>query len=185
MAQMMMGFPMMMAAASAMMQQQQQQNYPATPTFEKHPSHARKTSLSIIPSSDDNYPATPTFKKCPSHHGHARKTSLTSIIPSSDDIPDFDSESPDYPLLFDWLKGVDEHPTRGRDKQDYPQWAIPLQAEGYLRLDDFQQLSAKDLRETCDGMNAGTARRLISFAKEDVERLDKESRRARKRSRQS
>jgi len=143
MAQMMMGIPMMMATLM-----QQQQNHPATPTFEQR---------------------------------HARKTSLT-IVPSSDDAPNF--ESTDYPLLSDWLKGVDDHPMRGRDHQDYFQWAIPLRTEGYLRLDDFQQLSQKDLCETCGGMNTGTARRLLGFAKEDVERLDKESHRARKRSRQ-
>ena len=142
----MMGIPMMMAAL--MQQQQQQQNHPVAPTFEQ----------------------------C-----HARKTSLT-IVPSSDDAPNL--ESTDYPLLSDWLKGVDDHPTRGRDHQDYCQWAIPLRAEGYLRLDDFQQLSQKDLRETCDGMNTGTARRLLGFAKEDVECLDKESHRARKHSHQ-
>jgi hypothetical protein len=144
MAQMMMGIPMMMAV---MMQQQQQQNHPVAPTFEQR---------------------------------HSRKTSLT-IIPSSDDAPNF--ESTDYPLLSDWLKCVDDHPTRGRDHQDYLQWAIPLRTEGYLQLDDFQQLSQKDLRETCDGMNAGTAQRLLGFAKEDVEHLEKESHRAHKHSR--
>jgi hypothetical protein len=149
MTQMMMGIPMMMAA---FMQQQQQnsQNHPVTPNraYERH--HTRKTSLSVIPSSDD----APT-----------------------------DLESTDYPLISDWLKGLDDHATRGRDHQNYFQWSSPIRAEGYLRLDDLQHLSQKDFRETCDGMNAGTARRLLGFAKEDVEHLDKESHRAHKRSR--
>jgi hypothetical protein len=145
-AQMMMGIPMMMAA----FMQQQQQNNPVTRTrpLERH--HTRKTSLSIIPSSDD----APT-----------------------------DFESTDYPLVSDWLKGIDDHASRGRDNQNYLQWANPLQIEGYLRLDDIGQLSQKDLCETCDGMNAGTARRLLGFAKQDVEHLDKESHRAHKHSR--
>jgi hypothetical protein len=67
MAQMMMGIPMMMAA----LMQQQQQNHPVAPTFEQR---------------------------------HAQKTSLT-IIPSSDDAPNL--KSTNYPLLSDWLKGVD------------------------------------------------------------------------------
>jgi hypothetical protein len=94
MAQMMMGIPMMMAA---FMQQQNSQNkpQPITPTraFEQH--HTRKTSLSIISSSDD----TPT---------------------------DLDSESTDYPIISDWLKGLDDHMTQGRDHQNYFQWASPL-----------------------------------------------------------
>ena len=86
MAQMMMGIPMMMA----ILMQQQQKNHPIAPTFEQH---------------------------------HARKTSLT-IAPSSDDAPNL--ESTNYLLLSDWLKGVDDHPTQGRDHQDYVQWAMPL-----------------------------------------------------------
>ena len=140
----MMGIPMMMAA---IMQQQNSQNHPVTPTIERH--HTWKTSL--------------------------------SIIPSSNDMPNL--KSTDYPLLSNWLKGVDDHPTWGRDHQDYFQWASPLWTEGYLRLDDLQQLSQKDLHETCDGMNAGTAQRLLGFAKEDIEHLDKESHRAHKHSR--
>ena len=141
-----MGIPMMMAAF--MQQQQNGQNHPVTPTWTFERRHTRKTSLSIIPSSDD------------------APTDLESTT--------------DYPLISDWLKGLDDHTTRGRDVQNYFQWASPLRTEGYLRLDDLRQLSQKDLRESCYGMNAGTARRLLGFAKEDVEHLDKESHRAHK-----
>ena len=110
-----------------------------------------------------------------------RKSSLT-IIPSSDDSPDFTGT--DYPWLNDWLRDLDEHATRGQDQQNYIQWASFLTAEGYIWLDDFQQIKSEELRQICDGMNRGTASRLLAYAKEDVERLDKESRRARKRTRE-
>jgi hypothetical protein len=109
-----------------------------------------------------------------------RKSSLP-IIPSSDDSPDFTT---DYPRLNDWLRDLDEHATRGRDQQNYIQWASFLMAEGYIRLDDFQQIKSEELHQICEGMNRGTASRLLAYTKEDIERLDKENRRARKRTRE-
>jgi hypothetical protein len=109
-----------------------------------------------------------------------RKSSLPTI-PSSDDGPDFTTN---YPWFDDWLRDLDEHAMQGQDQQNYLQWASFLMAEGYIQLDDFQQIKSEELHQICEGMNRGTASRLLAYTKEDVERLDKESRRACKHTRE-
>ncbi|KAF8509016.1 hypothetical protein BU17DRAFT_70602 [Hysterangium stoloniferum] len=88
----------------------------------------------------------------------------------------------DYPTLEQWLGSLDVHSLRGRDNQNYSRFHPLFIEQGFLRLDDLADLSGKDLLDLFEqhGMNAGTANRLIRWAKEDstilsVEPLRKKS----------
>jgi len=110
-----------------------------------------------------------------------RKMSLP-IIPSSDDSPDL-GFAIDYPLLSGWLLGLDTHASWGRDEQHYVQWSTPLRLEGFICLNDLYTLTSTELREICIRINHGTASRILTYAKGDVEKLEREGRHAMKRAR--
>jgi hypothetical protein len=76
-----------------------------------------------------------------------------------------------YPEMKGWLEYCDRNLVRGRDAENYTQFADALVSKRLLRLDDLDGLQIGELQALCPGMELGTARRLLRFAHEDVETL--------------
>jgi hypothetical protein len=81
-----------------------------------------------------------------------------------------------YPGMKVWLDSCDSHVIRGRDGENYAQYAGALLGQRFLRLDDFVELQVAELQAICGDMELGTARRLLHFAQKDVAKLKKEQR---------
>jgi hypothetical protein len=76
-----------------------------------------------------------------------------------------------YPDTKTWLEMCDSDLVRGRDSENYAQYAGPLIDKRLLRLDDIVDLRLEELQGFCVGMEVGTARRVLRFAQEDVAKL--------------
>ena len=76
-----------------------------------------------------------------------------------------------YPNVQSWLTYCDKHLIQGCDGENYVKYAHALVTKCILHLDDIAGLEHMELQQFCDGMETGTARRLLHFALEDVEAL--------------
>ncbi|KZV59204.1 hypothetical protein PENSPDRAFT_446711 [Peniophora sp. CONT] len=98
-------------------------------------------------------------------------------IPGSDPIED-DAEDPSaFPLLTEWLAGLDQHPQRGIDQHNFGQFADEFTQKKYYRILDLEDKSAKDIRlSICPGMVEGTADKLARYIKQDLAAIRKKLR---------
>ncbi|KII85231.1 hypothetical protein PLICRDRAFT_45412 [Plicaturopsis crispa FD-325 SS-3] len=96
------------------------------------------------------------------HSSHKRHRGSSPDFSSDDDTRLVDIE---YPVMHEWLQSLDEHPTRGRDGQQYTRWAERLYEESINRLDDLTR-STMSVERLCQmtGMPQGTAARLKEWA---------------------
>lgn len=88
-----------------------------------------------------------------------------------------------FPPIKDWLASLDSHPTRSEADNSvyYRQHAPAFKDAGLTRLDDLLDVNEiAQLRELVNGLNWGTAKRLLKFVKEDAKELTSAAKRARR-----
>lgn len=76
----------------------------------------------------------------------------------------------DYPMIGEWLQGLDSHPIRGRDKRNFSTYAWQFDNEGFRRIDELINVTAENLKEWF-GMDRGTAMKVVQYVATDVKRL--------------
>jgi hypothetical protein len=84
-----------------------------------------------------------------------------------------------YPLVSDWLAGLNSDEMRNRDNIPYAAYTEKLIDNGILRLDDLTRFSPTEL-STLACMNIGTAARIADWAKADKSSLEGQERKGKK-----
>ena len=114
------------------------------------------------------FPYAPTPWVSPMPSGSHPRNIMSSSPPGiqEDDISVF-------PLLVDWLKGLDEGP-RGVDNCNFAQYTQRFIEEEFLRVCDITDLSAKEIIQICPGMMTGTALKIVKYAQQDTAAIKKQ-----------
>ncbi|KAJ7058311.1 hypothetical protein C8F01DRAFT_1303732 [Mycena amicta] len=101
-------------------------------------------------------PSEPAPQELPT--GTVRRTNSTE----SDD-------SIEYPLLKDWLPGLDQHHRRGCDDHNFAQFLQPLLDNGYKRINQLLGESHEELQKLCPELKQGVAKLLVKYITKDCE----------------
>ena len=130
------------------------------------------------------YPPHPVYS--PSYYGlpvHLSPSSRATLKQGRDhNIPSSNSFVPEevltiYPWIDEWLSELDSGEC-GADEQGWPQYAVPLNKNGYTHIIWLIDDVAKDLAKMT-GMPIGIAKLLIKYAKTDSDRITRREKRAR------
>ncbi|KAJ6462564.1 hypothetical protein C8R45DRAFT_1220539 [Mycena sanguinolenta] len=82
------------------------------------------------------------------------------------------------PCLDDWLRSLDDDPGRGRHGQDFYGYCAKFKNNDMYDLTDLEELTSDELVKLLD-CSLGVAKRLVKYAKEDLDSLAKKVKRAR------
>ncbi|KAJ6568999.1 hypothetical protein B0H19DRAFT_1065782 [Mycena capillaripes] len=95
------------------------------------------------------------------------------IPPTGTKRPAEDAPGPDIcPEITVWLMTLDSDPIRGRLNLNYTQYKDLLLGNGFFELSDLANVTAdKLLALSAEQMNFGIANRLVTYAKEDFDRM--------------
>ncbi|KAJ7193990.1 hypothetical protein B0H12DRAFT_1082511 [Mycena haematopus] len=96
-------------------------------------------------------------------------------IPSSDPI-DGVEEVTLFPRIDNWLQELDASP-RGQDNHDFSQFMTDFEREKYMRIIDLVDLEVSDLKALIPDIAQGTALKLLSYAKKDVDIIRRKEKR--------
>jgi len=94
-------------------------------------------------------------------------------------LPPFDDEDLDFPRVSEWLAALDDS-KRGRDGQNFAQYARALESAGYLRIDSLDnpaQVTSQKLMELTE-MLSGHADNILKWVVLDISKIRAEAKNA-------
>lgn len=85
-------------------------------------------------------------------------------------------KKPEFPMIASWLLRLDSDPERGVDNREFGSFAAKFDQHRFIRIDELLTCQPDELVTLCN-MPAGTAKKLLEHAQEDVRKVKKDAKR--------